>query len=52
MTAVYRHERGAAEFVVPLGRHSSGWAYVRVRVRVGVGGLGCTGHTHVLWFYV
>ena len=56
MIAVYRHERGTAESVVPLGRHGPGWASVRVRVRVrvraGVGGLGWVGHTHVLWFYV
>ena len=50
MIAVYRHERDAAESVVPLSRHGPGWA--SVRVGVGVGGLGWGGHTHVLWFYV
>ena len=52
MTAVYRHERGAAESVVPLGRRGPGWASVRVRVGVEVGGLGWVGHTQVLWSYV
>ena len=34
MIAVYRHELGAAESVVHLGRHGPGWASVRVRAKV------------------